>query len=74
MAGWSPDNKRTTCLRCEQAGVTTQLEQTFRGGICPVHEPDLISGIRTFALAILGLPPRPVLADRGKSTIHTETE
>lgn len=46
---------RTTCLYCENDGVTTPLVESGRGLACPIHSADFIQAVRRNALATLGL-------------------
>jgi hypothetical protein len=56
---------RTTCLRCEQDGKTTNLVRTSRGGICPVHEPAFLQRLIDNAKLTLGIPTKLDLANKG---------
>jgi hypothetical protein len=61
---------RTTCLRCEQEGVTTALVRTARGGICPVHEPAFLQRLYDNAKLTLGIPRKLELAHKGIPAKH----
>lgn len=56
--------RRSTCLYCENEGVTTQLVQTTRGGLCPIHSADLLAALDANARHTLGLPDPALLPNR----------